>query len=131
MLGHFSKSLPNGENGQLYCRAPPPLHARVSGVERPLNSKSFKDPIMCSALRPCPNHRLFPLSQIPDMPLLFPLAKGHRVRLSVLLCAHRHPLSAVFQCSFHFPKTNLGPRPSKTVTPLMGESFKCVCMRGM
>lgn len=76
---------------------------------------------MCLALWPRPNHRLFPPSQIPDMPPLFPLAQGHWGRLSVLLCAHHHP--ALLQCSFHFPKTNLGPRPSKTVTPLMGESL--------
>lgn len=36
---------------------------------------------------------------------------------ATLLC------SALLQSSFHFPKTNLGPGPSRTVTPLMGESL--------
>lgn len=88
------------------------------------NSKSFRDPIMCLALRPRPNHSIFTPSQIPHMPLLFPLAWGHRDHLSVLLFArHPPPSSPLLQSSFHFPKTNLGPGPSDTVRLLMGESL--------
>lgn len=83
---------------------------------------------MCCALWPRPNHHLFPPSQIPDMPLLFPLAQCHWCRLSVLLCAHHHhhhhhraPLCS--NAHFIFLKTDLGPRPLKTATPLMGESL--------
>lgn len=105
---------------------PSPLHARVTDAERPLTVSHSETP---SCARPRPNHRLFPPSQIPDVPLLFPLAQGHRGRLSVPLCAHHHPCPpSAPQCSFNFPKTKLGPRPSKPATPLMGE---CACMRGM
>lgn len=85
------------------------------------NSKSFSDPIMCLALRFGPNYRLFPPSQIPDVPLLFLLAYVHSSCLNVLLCAHHGP--ALLQCSFHFPKTNLGPRLSQSAAPLMAHSF--------
>lgn len=43
---HFSKSLPNGEHGQLHYRArhPPPPHSRVSGAKRALTVSHSETP---------------------------------------------------------------------------------------
>lgn len=122
MLEHLNKSLPNGEKRRIWIREHNISPCSYSSlVQMTSNSKSFSDPIMCLALRSGPNYRLFPPSQIPDVPLLFLLAYVHSSCLNVLLCAHRGP--AQLQCSFHFPKTNLDPRLSQSATPLRAQSF--------
>lgn len=124
VLKHLSKSLPNGVKRRIWIR-----EHNISLLLQPLvqtisNSKSFSDPIMCLALRSGPNYHLFPPSQIPNVPLLFLLAYVHSSCLNVLLCAHRGP--ALLQCSFHFPKTNLGPRPSPSERPWRHAALKQV-----
>lgn len=82
--------------------SPTPPHARVFGAERPLTVSHSKTP--SCAWRYSSKPPSFPSNQIPDMPLLFPLAKGHWGRVSVLLCAHHHPAPLCSNTHFIFLK---------------------------
>lgn len=67
--GHFNR-LPNRESGQIFTvHDIPLLQDRIIDAEAP-NSNSFKELVMCLALKSHLNHHLFPPSQIPGMPFL-------------------------------------------------------------